>query len=146
MSKPVRGQRRFHVIRVLSAVGVRGNIEDLGLEKLGVKTEPGRIVVDEYYRTNVPGVDAIGDVAGAPWLAHKASHEGVLCVEHIAGESVHPMNYDNIPGCTYCQPQIASVGYTEEKAKEAGFDVQVGKFPFSASGKAAALGDTEGFR
>ena len=143
--KTRKGAEAIPCDQVLSAVGVRGNIEDLGLEKLGVKTEPGCIVVDEYYRTNVPGVYAIGDVAGGPWLAHKASHEGVLCVERIAGESVHPMNYDNIPGCTYCQPQIASVGYTEEKAKEAGFDVQIGKFPFSASGKASALGDTEGF-
>lgn len=143
--KTGKGEETIACDQVLSAVGVRGNIEDLGLEKLGVETEPGRIVVDEYYRTNVPGVYAIGDVAGGPWLAHKASHEGVLCIEHIAGEAVHPMNYDNIPGCTYCQPQIASVGYTEERAKEAGFDIQVGKFPFSASGKAAALGDTEGF-
>lgn len=143
--KTGKGVETIACDQTLSAVGVQGNIEDLGLEALGVKTEPGRIVADEYYRTNVPGIYAIGDVAGPPWLAHKASHEGVLCVERIAGETVHPLNYNNIPGCTYCQPQIASVGYTEEKAREAGFDVQVGKFPFSASGKAAALGDTEGF-
>nr|WP_243664160.1 FAD-dependent oxidoreductase [Rhodothermus marinus] len=122
-----------------------GNIEDLGLEDLGVETKPGQIVVDQFYRTNVEGIYAIGDVAGPPWLAHKASHEGILCVEKIAGKEVQPLNYNNIPGCTYCQPQIASVGYTEEKAREAGYDIKVGKFPFTASGKATALGHTEGF-
>ena len=143
--KTRRGTDTIECDQVLSAVGVVGNIEDLGLETLGVKTGPGKIEVDEFYRTNVPGVYAIGDVAGAPWLAHKASHEGMICLGHIAGEKVRPLNARNIPGCTYCQPQIASVGYTEEQAREAGFEVQVGKFPFSASGKAAALGHAEGF-
>lgn len=143
--KTKKGEQSIECDQVLSAVGVVGNIEDVGLEEAGVKTEPGRIVVDEFYRTNVDGIYAIGDVAGGPWLAHKASHEGIRCIEKIAGEEVRPINYRNIPGCTYCQPQIASVGYTEEKAREEGFDVKVGKFPFSASGKASALGHTEGF-
>ncbi|CAM3245202.1 dihydrolipoyl dehydrogenase [Rhodothermus bifroesti] len=143
--KTKNGQETLKADQVLSAVGVVGNIEDLGLEDLGVETKPGRIVVDEFYRTNVAGIYAIGDVAGPPWLAHKASHEGILCVEKIAGKDVRPLNYNNIPGCTYCQPQIASVGYTEEKAREAGYDIKVGKFPFTASGKATALGHTEGF-
>lgn len=143
--KTKKGQETIECDQVLSAVGVVGNIEDLGLEELGVKTEPGRIVIDEFGRTNVEGIYAIGDVAGGPWLAHKASHEGVTCVEKIAGENVQPINRNNIPGCTYCQPQIASVGYTEAAAKEAGFEVKVGKFPFTASGKASALGHTEGF-
>lgn len=143
--KTGKGEETIECDQVLSAVGVVGNTEELGLEDLGVKTEPGKIVVDEYYRTNIDGIYAIGDVAGGPWLAHKASHEGILCVEKIAGEHVRPINYMNVPGCTYCQPQIASVGYTEGKAKDEGFDVKVGKFPFSASGKASALGHTEGF-
>ena len=143
--KTKKGEETIETDQVLSAVGVVGNIEDLGLEELGVETKPGQIVVDEFYRTNVEGIYAIGDVAGPPWLAHKASHEGILCVEKIAGLDVHPMDYKNIPGCTYCQPQIASVGYTEKMAKEAGYEVKVGKFPFSASGKASALGHTEGF-
>lgn len=143
--KTKKGEETLECDQVLSAVGVVGNIEDVGLEEAGVATEPGKIVVDEFYRTNVEGIYAIGDVAGGPWLAHKASHEGITCVEKIAGEDPRPINYNNIPGCTYCQPQIASVGYTEEKAKEEGFDVKVGKFPFSASGKASALGHTEGF-
>ena len=131
--------------QVLSAVGITGNIENLGLEQLGIKTEGGFIVTGDFGKTDAPGVYAIGDVAGAPWLAHKASHEGILCVENIAGKHVKPLNKQNVPGCTYCQPQIASVGYTEEKAKEAGFEVKVGKFPFSASGKASAAGSTGGF-
>jgi len=143
--KTKKGEETIECDQVLSAVGVAGNIEDIGLEEAGVMAEKGKIEVDEFYRTNVEGIYAIGDVAGPPWLAHKASHEGILCVEKIAGEDVHPINYMNIPGCTYCQPQIASVGYTEEAAKEAGYEIQVGKFPFSASGKASALGHTEGF-
>ncbi|MCS4057639.1 pyruvate/2-oxoglutarate dehydrogenase complex dihydrolipoamide dehydrogenase (E3) component, partial [Salinibacter ruber] len=131
--------------QVLSAVGVVGNVEDIGLETVGVETEGGDIVVDDYYRTNVDGVYAIGDVTGAPWLAHKASHEGILCIEKIAGHDVRPMDPNDIPACTYCQPQIASVGHTEEEAKEAGYDVKVGTFPFKANGKAAALGHQEGF-
>ncbi|HAY37038.1 MAG: dihydrolipoyl dehydrogenase [Bacteroidetes Order II. Incertae sedis bacterium] len=140
-----KGVETIETDQVLSAVGVVGNIESLGLEKVGVKTDRGAVVIDEFCRTNVPGIYAIGDVAGPPWLAHKASHEGVICVEKIAGENVHPMNKLNIPGCTYCQPQIASVGYNEEAAKEAGHEIKVGKFPFTASGKASAMGHNEGF-
>ncbi len=140
-----KGDEVIETDQVLSAVGVAGNIEDIGLEKAGVKTDRGAIVIDEFCRTNVPGVYAIGDVAGPPWLAHKASHEGVICVEKIAGENVHPLNKLNIPGCTYCQPQVASVGYTEEAAKEAGYELKIGKFPFTASGKASAMGHNEGF-
>ena len=130
--------------RMISAVGVVGNIENLGLEKLGVKTDRGCVVIDEFGRTNVPGVYAIGDVAGPPMLAHKAEHEGVICVEKIKGLDVHPMDKKKIPGCTYCQPQIASVGLTEAKAKEAGHEVKVGRFPFIGNGKAIALGEPEG--
>ncbi|GIV50035.1 MAG: dihydrolipoyl dehydrogenase [Candidatus Kapaibacterium sp.] len=129
----------------LNAVGVQGNIENIGLEELGVTVERGWIKVDSLMRTNVEGVYAIGDIAGPPWLAHKASAEGILCVEAIAGLEVHPLDYGNIPGCTYCQPQIASIGLTEKKAREAGYDVKVGKFPFTASGKAWGIGKTEGF-
>jgi dihydrolipoamide dehydrogenase len=130
--------------RMISAVGVVGNIENLGLEKLGVKTERGTIVVDGLGKTNVPGIFAIGDVAGAPMLAHKAEHEGVICIETIAGKNPHPLDKLKVPGCTYCSPQIASVGLTEKKAKEAGFDVRVGRFPFLANGKAIALGEPDG--
>ncbi|HET6527353.1 MAG TPA: dihydrolipoyl dehydrogenase [Balneolaceae bacterium] len=131
---------------VLSAVGVTGNVEGIGLEEIGVKHEKGAIKADrKTYKTNVDGVYAIGDVIGAPWLAHKATHEGLVCVEKLAGENPIPVNYDNIPGCTYCEPQIASVGYTEQQAKDEGYDIKVGKFPFSASGKAAGLGHEEGF-
>ncbi len=130
---------------VLSAVGVAPNTEDVGLEKLGVKTERGQVVVDEFYRTNVAGVYAIGDIVKGPALAHVASAEAITCVEAIAGHHPEPIDYNNIPGCTYCSPEIASVGYTEAKAKEAGYEVKVGKFPFSASGKASAAGAKEGF-
>ncbi len=130
--------------RVISAVGVVGNIEKLGLEGLGVKTERGTIVVDGAGRTNVPGLYAIGDVAGPPMLAHKAEHEGVICVEAIAGLHPHAMDKAKIPGCTYCAPQIASVGLTEKKARDAGFEVRVGKFPFIGNGKAIALGEPDG--
>ncbi len=133
------------VDRVISAVGVVGNIEGLGLEKLGVKTDRGTIVIDGQCRTNVPGVYAIGDVAGPPMLAHKAEHEGVICIEAIKGLDPHPMNKLMIPGCTYCSPQIASVGLTEAAAKEKGFDIRVGRFPFAANGKAIALGEDQGF-
>jgi dihydrolipoamide dehydrogenase len=132
------------VDRVISAVGVVGNIENLGLEKLGVKTDRGTIVIDGYGKTNVPGIYAIGDVAGAPMLAHKASHEGVVCVEAIAGLKPHPTDKLKIPGCTYCHPQVASVGLTEKKAREAGMDIRVGKFPFIGNGKAIALGEPDG--
>ncbi|CAN5158439.1 dihydrolipoyl dehydrogenase [soil metagenome] len=130
--------------RVISAVGVVGNIENIGLEKLGVKTERGCIVIDGYCKTNVPGIYAIGDVAGPPMLAHKAEHEGVVCVEAIKGLHPHPMDKLLIPGCTYCHPQIASVGLTEAKAKEAGKDVRVGRFPFVGNGKAIAQGEDQG--
>ena len=131
--------------RLISAVGVQGNIENLGLEALGIKTDRGCVVIDGYGRTNVPGVYAIGDVAGPPMLAHKAEHEGVICVEKIAGvPGVHPMNKLMIPGCTYCHPQVASVGLTEAKAKEAGHDIRVGRFQFQANGKAIALGEDQG--
>jgi dihydrolipoyl dehydrogenase len=132
------------VDKVISAVGVVGNIENLGLEKLGVKTDRGCVVIDAYGRTNVPGIYAIGDVAGPPMLAHKAEHEGVICVEAIAGQKPHAMDKLKIPGCTYCNPQIASVGLTEAKAKAAGFDIRVGKFPFIGNGKAIALGEPDG--
>ena len=130
--------------RLISAVGVVGNVENLGLEALGVKTERGIIVTDGLGRTNVPGVYAIGDVAGPPMLAHKAEHEGVICVEAIAGGHPHPLDRDMIPGCTYCNPQIASVGLTEEKAKAAGYQLKIGRFPFIGNGKAIALGEPEG--
>ncbi len=131
--------------RLISAVGVQGNIENLGLEALGVKTDRGTVVIDGYGRTNVAGVYAIGDVAGPPMLAHKAEHEGVICVEKIAGlPNVHPMDKNMIPGCTYCNPQVASVGLTEAKAKEQGKDIRVGRFQFGANGKAIALGEDQG--
>ncbi len=130
--------------RVISAVGVVGNIENLGLEKLGVKTECGAITVDALNRTNVPGIYAIGDVAGPPLLAHKAEHEGVICVEAIKGLKPHPMDKRLIPGCTYCSPQIASVGLTEQAAKENRYDIRVGRFPFAGNGKAIALGEDQG--
>ena len=132
------------VDRVIAATGVVGNIEGLGLEALGVKTDKGCVVTDGYGRTNVAGLYAIGDVAGPPMLAHKAEHEGVICIEKIKGLDAHPMNKDQIPGCTYCHPQVASVGLTEAKAKAAGFEVKVGKFPFLANGKAIALGEDQG--
>ena len=129
---------------VISAVGIVGNVEGLGLEALGVKIDRTHVVTDEYCRTGADGVYAIGDVAGAPWLAHKASHEGVMIAELIAGGKPHPVKPESIAGCTYCHPQVASVGLTEEKAKDAGFDVKVGRFPFIGNGKAIALGEAEG--
>jgi dihydrolipoamide dehydrogenase len=134
----------IEVDRVISAVGVVGNIENLGLEKLGVKTDRGCIVIDGLCKTNVPGLYAIGDVAGPPMLAHKAEHEGVICVEAIAGGHPHPMDKLMIPGCTYCNPQVASVGLTEAKAKESGREIRVGRFPFVGNGKAIALGEDQG--
>ena len=130
--------------RMISAVGVVGNIEDIGLDSTKVKTDRGCIVIDEYGRTAEQGIYAIGDVAGPPMLAHKAEHEGVICVEKIAGLHPHPMKKEQIPGCTYCHPQVASVGLTEAKAKEAGYDVRVGRFPFIGNGKAIALGEPDG--
>ena len=138
------GTQTLNVERVISAIGVVGNIENLGLEKVGVKTERGAIVVDALNRTSVPGIYAIGDVAGPPLLAHKAEHEGVICVEAIKGLKPHPMDKRLIPGCTYCSPQIASVGLTEQAAKEKKLDIRVGRFPFVGNGKAIALGEDQG--
>jgi len=133
------------VERVILAVGIVGNVEDIGLEGTGVKVEKSHIVVDEWLRTGEPGLYALGDVVGPPWLAHKAMHEGMICVEHIAGlNDVHPLDTSNIPACTYCRPQIASVGLTEKAAREAGHEVRVGHFPFIGNGKAIALGEPEG--
>ncbi len=129
---------------VISAVGITGNVEGLGLEELGVKIDRSHVVTDEYCRTGVDGLYAIGDIAGAPWLAHKASHEGVMVAELIAGQHAHPVKPESIAGCTYCHPQVASVGLTEVQAKEAGHQVKVGRFPFIGNGKAIALGEAEG--
>lgn len=129
----------------LNAVGVQGNVENIGLETLGVQLERGMIKINQFAQTNVENVYAIGDVAGAPWLAHKASMEGVVAAEHMAGHHTTGVDYNNIPGCTYCQPQVASIGLTEKKAREAGYDIKVGKFPFSASGKAHGIGEPTGF-
>nr|MBP7240165.1 FAD-dependent oxidoreductase [Saprospiraceae bacterium] len=130
---------------VLSAAGVASNIENIGLETLGIKTDKGKVVVNEWYQTNVPGIYAIGDITEGPALAHVASAEGIICVEKIAGHHPQPLDYNNIPSCTYCQPEIASVGMTEQQAKDAGFELKIGKFPFTASGKAKAAGHPEGF-
>ena len=144
--KTKKGEEKIDADVVLSAVGVTGNVEGIGLEDIGVKIERGAIVVDKStYSTGVEGIYAIGDIIGAPWLAHKASHEAVVLAEQLAGHHPKPVNYENIPGCTYCEPQVASVGLTEEAAKAAGYEVKVGKFPLSASGKATALGHEEGF-
>jgi dihydrolipoamide dehydrogenase len=133
------------VDRVISAVGIVGNVEKIGLEGTKVKVDRTHVVIDEWCATGEPGVYAIGDLAGPPWLAHKASHEGVICVEKIAGiKGLHPLDVTNIPGCTYCTPQVASVGFTEKKAKELGHTVKVGRFPFMGNGKAIALGEPEG--
>jgi dihydrolipoamide dehydrogenase len=140
-----KGAQTVTFERAISAVGVVGNVENLGLEKLGVKTDRGTIVIDGYCRTNVPGIYAIGDVAGPPLLAHKAEHEGVICVEAIRGLKPHPMDKRMIPSCTYCSPQIASVGLTEAAAKEKKIDIRVGHFPFIGNGKAIALGEDQGF-
>jgi len=137
-------QHSLTVDRVISAVGVVGNVEDLGLEALGIKTDRGCIVIDDFGRTNVSGIYAIGDVAGPPMLAHKAEHEGVICIEKIAGKDVHPMDKNQIPGCTYCHPQVASVGLSEAKALKAGHEIKVGRFPFMGNGKAIALGEDQG--
>ncbi|HLF33550.1 MAG TPA: dihydrolipoyl dehydrogenase [Cyclobacteriaceae bacterium] len=143
--KTAEGEEKVEADIVLSAIGISTNIEGLGLEETGIKVDKDKIIVDEFYRTNVPGYYAIGDVVKGPALAHVASAEGIICVEKIAGENPEPLNYNNIPGCTYCHPEIASVGYTEKAAREAGYEVKIGKFPFSASGKASAAGAKEGF-
>lgn len=143
----VNGEKKIlSAEKVLNAIGVVGNVEGIGLEELGIQIEKNHIKVNkETYETNLPGLFAIGDVIGPPWLAHVASAEGIHCVEHIKGLKNPPIDYDNIPGCTYCQPQVASVGLTEAKAKEKGYEIKVGKFPFMASGKAFAIGEREGF-
>ncbi len=143
--KTKKGEEVIDCDIVLSAVGVATNIENMGLEVTGVKTEKGKVLVDDYYKTNVDGVYAIGDIVKGQALAHVASAEGIICVEKIKGMNVEPLDYNNIPGCTYCYPEVASVGYTEKAAKEAGYEVKVGKFPFSASGKAKAAGSSDGF-
>ena len=141
----VKGKIETHDFdSVISAVGIIGNVEGLGLEGLGVKIDRTHVVTDEYCRTGVDGLYAIGDIAGAPWLAHKASHEGVMVAELIAGGKPHAVKPESIAGCTYCHPQVASVGYTEAKAKELGYDIKVGRFPFIGNGKAIALGEPEG--
>jgi dihydrolipoamide dehydrogenase len=138
------GKKELKADVALMAIGVQGNVENFGLEKLGVVIEKNHIKVDKDYRTNVSGIYAIGDVIGPPWLAHVASAEGIHCIEAIAGRNPAPLDYSNIPGCTYCQPQIASVGLTEEKAKEEGYELKIGRFPFKPLGKAVAIGETEG--
>lgn len=143
--KTPTGEIKIETDIVLSAVGVATNLENLGLEEVGVKTDKGKVIVDAFYKTNISGVYAIGDITQGQALAHVASAEGIICVEKIAGHSPQPLDYNNIPGCTYCVPEIASVGYTEKAAKDAGYEVKVGKFPFMASGKASASGATEGF-
>ncbi len=143
--KTPSGEIKIESDIVLSAVGIATNLENIGLEEVGVKTDQGKVVVDDFGKTNVPGVYAIGDITRGPALAHVASAEGILCVENIAGKKPEPLNYNNVPGCTYCSPEIASVGYTEEAAKKAGYEIKVGKFPFSASGKAKAAGASDGF-
>lgn len=143
--KTSKGEEKVDCDVVLSAVGVSTNIEGIGLEDVGVATDKGKVIVDQYYKTNINGIYAIGDIVPGQALAHVASAEGITCVEKIAGMNPDPIDYNNIPGCTYCSPEIASVGYTEKAAKEAGYEIKVGKFPFSASGKASAAGAKEGF-
>ncbi len=143
--KTKKGEEVIECDVVLSAVGIAANIENIGLEDLGIATDRGRILVDEFYQTNIPGYYAIGDVIPGPALAHVASAEGIICIEKIAGHNPEPLDYGNIPGCTYCSPEVASVGMTEAAAIEAGHEIKVGKFPFSASGKASAAGHKDGF-
>lgn len=143
--KTKKGEEKLEADILLSAVGVVANIENLGLGNLGVKTERGKVVVDDFYQTSTPGIYAIGDMVDGPALAHVASHEAIICVEKISGMDVEPLDYGNVPSCTYCQPEVASVGMTEAQAKEEGYEVKVGKFPFSASGKASASGKKDGF-
>ncbi len=143
--KTKKGEETHEAEIVLSAVGVAPNLENIGIEELGIETEKGKIKVDDYYKTNIEGVYAIGDIVHGPALAHVASAEGITCVEKIAGLNPEPVNYGNIPACTYTTPEVASVGLTEESAKEAGYEIKVGKFPFTASGKASAAGEKDGF-
>lgn len=143
--KSKAGEEMIECDMVLSAVGIQSNLENIGLEEVGIATDKGKILTNPYYQTNIPGYYAIGDCVGGQALAHVASAEGIICVEKIAGHNPEPLNYNNIPGCTYTSPEIASVGYTEKQAKEKGFELKVGKFPFSASGKASAAGAKDGF-
>lgn len=143
--KTKKGEEVIEVDIVLSAVGISTNLEGIGLEEVGIKTDKGKVIVDKFYKTNVEGCYAIGDIVSGPALAHLASHEAITCVEKIAGKDVHPIDYGNVPACTYTNPEVASVGMTEKQAKEAGYEIKVGKFPFSASGKASAGGNKEGF-
>jgi len=143
--KTKNGEEKLECDIVLSAAGVQTNLENLGLEEMGIKTDKGKVIVDDFYQTSAPGVYAIGDIVPGPALAHVASAEGIICVEAIAGHHPEPLNYGNIPGCTYTHPEVASVGLTEAQAKEKGIEIRVGKFPFSASGKAAASGAKDGF-
>ncbi|NJN27214.1 MAG: dihydrolipoyl dehydrogenase [Cyclobacteriaceae bacterium] len=143
--KTPKGEETVECDIVLSAVGVATNLEGIGLEDVGIATDKGKVLIDDYYRTNIPGYYAIGDIVKGPALAHVASAEGIICVEKISGMDPEPLDYKNIPGCTYTSPEIASVGYTEKAAKEAGYEIKVGKFPFSASGKASAAGAKDGF-
>jgi dihydrolipoamide dehydrogenase len=143
--KTKKGEEKIECDVVLSAVGIHANIENIGLEDVGIVVDKGRILVDDFYQTNMPGYYAIGDVVPGPALAHVASAEGIVCVEKIAGHHPEAIDYGNIPGCTYCSPEIASVGMTEKAAKEAGIELKIGKFPFSASGKASAAGAKDGF-
>ncbi len=145
LNKPDGKTLELTASRVILAIGIAGNVEGLGLEQQGVKVEKGHVVTDEWGRTGISGLYAIGDVTGPPWLAHKASHEGVLCVEKIAGiDNIHPVDRHAIPSCTYSAPQVASVGLTEEAARATGHELKIGRFPYSANGKAIALGETEG--
>ena len=139
------GKKTLTVNKVLSAVGIKSNIENIGIEDVGISVDKDKIIVDEFYNTNIPGYFAIGDITTGPSLAHVASAEGILCVEKITGKDVEPIDYENIPGCTYCNPEVASVGLTEKKALEKGYKIKIGKFPFSASGKAQTSGKSEGF-
>jgi len=143
--KTKKGEEKIKCDVVLSAVGISTNVEGLGLEDVGVALDKGRVVVNDYYETNIPGIFAIGDVIKGPALAHVASAEGIICIEKMAGMDPEPLNYNNLPGCTYCQPEVASVGYTEQGARDAGYEIKVGKFPYSASGKAKAAGAADGF-
>jgi dihydrolipoamide dehydrogenase len=143
--KTEKGEEKIECDVVLSAVGIQANIENIGLEEVGIIVDKGRILTNEYYQTNIPGYYAIGDVIPGPALAHVASAEGIICVEQLAGHHPQPLDYGNIPGCTYCSPEIASVGMTEKAAKESGLEIKIGKFPFSASGKASAAGAKDGF-
>jgi len=140
-----KGEEIIECDVVLSAVGIETNLEGIGLEEAGIASDKGKVIVDDYYQTNIPGIYAIGDIVHGPALAHVASAEGIICVEKMAGEHAEPLDYGNIPGCTYCSPEVASVGMTEAQAKEKGYEIKVGKFPFSASGKASAAGHKEGF-